>query len=154
MLLTRKSDYALVALAALARHGREGASARDLAEKLHLPLPVLRNILKLMANHGLLKSTRGPSGGYRLARPPNQITLADVVKVIEGPVQLARCCPPPPGEDEHQCRLEDSCQIKTNVRRVHESLLEFLNQVTLAQIAGDQRSRPLTDPDLATAIPN
>lgn len=134
MLLTRKTDYALVALAGLTRNEDVGTSARDLAEQLHLPLPVLRNILKELASHGMLHSTRGPNGGYRLARRPREITLAQVVEVIEGPVQLARCCPQVPGE-EPQCQLEDSCMIKSNVRRVHESLMAFLNRVTLDEIA-------------------
>ena len=136
MLLTRKTDYALVALAGLARAGSAGRSARDLSEGLHLPLPVLRNVLKRLTLHGLLASSRGSTGGYRLARPPQQITLAHVVQAIEGPAQLVRCCPVPVGE-ELRCQLEDSCHIKGNVQRVHEGLLDFLDGVTLAQIADD-----------------
>ena len=136
MLLTRKTDYALVALAGLARPGRPASSARDLAAELNLPLPVLRNILKLLASRGLLTSSRGPSGGYRLARHPREITLAAVVDAIEGPVQLLKCCPIPGGDDD-RCRLEPSCLIKDRVRMVHERLMQFLNEVTLDQIAPD-----------------
>jgi Rrf2 family protein len=136
MLLTRKTDYALVALAGLARQA-DAASARDLAQQLHLPLPVLRNILKDLATHGLLLSSRGPSGGYRLARDPHEISLADIVGVIEGPVQLLKCCPPDPNELKPGCRLEDSCRIKSNVGRVHDRLMEFLHEVTLDQIADE-----------------
>ncbi len=135
MLLTRKTDYALVALAGLVRCEGHSKSARDLAVELHLPLPVLRNILKRLTTWGLLTSTRGPSGGYRLARPAREITLAQVVGVIEGPVQLVRCCPIPDGEDKPRCQLEDSCLIKGNLQRLHESLMEFLDHVTLAEIA-------------------
>jgi Rrf2 family protein len=135
MLFTRKTDYALVALAGLARRNHGSSSARDLADELRLPLPVLRNILKLLASHGLLVSSRGPSGGYQLARPPREITLAEVIEVIEGPVQLVRCCSA--AHDEPDCRLMDSCQIKGNVRKVHESLMDFLNRVTLAHLAPD-----------------
>lgn len=138
MLLTRKTDYALVALAGLAHMDRSSASARDLAEELKLPLPVLRNILKVLTSHGLLISSRGPSGGYQLARPPEQITLAQVVEVIEGPVQLARCCPVQGVEADAPCRLEDSCLIKGNVRMIHESLMRFLNNINLAQVVPDR----------------
>ncbi len=135
MLLTRKTDYAMVALAGLARRGRAGGSARDLAEELRLPLPLLRNLLKSMASAGLLDSTRGPTGGYRLARPPEAITLAEVVGAIEGPVHLVTCCPGGgDGEPGHRCRLEDSCQIKGNVRQVHDRLMRFLQGVTLDEI--------------------
>ncbi len=137
MLLTRKTDYALVALAGLARQDNDAASARDLAEQLHLPLPVLRNILKVLATHGLLLSSRGPSGGYRLARDPHEISLAEIVEVIEGPVQLLTCCPTEPNDPKPRCQLEDSCRIKSNVGRVHERLMAFLHDVTLDQIADD-----------------
>ena len=143
MLLTRKTDYALVALAGLARRSGGAASARDLAEQFHLPLPVLRNILKVLASGGLLTSSRGPSGGYRLARLPREISLAEIVEVIEGPMQLVTCCPPggdvSSGSDgvDHACQLEDSCLIKLNVGRVHDRLMGFLHEVTLDQIAPD-----------------
>ena len=137
MLLTRKTDYALVALAGLARQDNDAASARDLAEQLHLPLPVLRNILKMLATHGLLLSSRGPSGGYRLARDPHEISLAEIVEVIEGPVQLLTCCPTEPNDLMPRCQLEDSCRIKSNVGRVHERLMAFLHDVTLDQIADE-----------------
>ncbi len=137
MLLTRKTDYALVALAGLARRGGEAASARDLADQLDLPLPVLRNILKVMATQGLLTSSRGPSGGYRLAKLPREISLAEIVKVIEGPVQLVKCCPTESDGRDHGCQLEDSCLIKLNIGRVHERLMRFLHEVTLDQIVPD-----------------
>ena len=135
MLLTRKTDYALVSLAGLARLGGEAASARDLAEQLQLPLPVLRNILKELATHGLLVSSRGPSGGYRLARPAHDISLAEIVEVIEGPVHLLTCCSGDGEQDASRCRIENSCVIKLNVGRVHERLMGFLHDVTLDQIA-------------------
>lgn len=133
MLFTRRTDYALVALAGLARE-ETPASARDLADQLNLPLPVLRNILKLLAAGGLLVSTRGPSGGYRLAREPGRITLGQVIEIIEGPVQLALCCPVA-GDEDPRCRLEESCLIKANVRKVHQRLMSFLDDVTLDELA-------------------
>ena len=150
MLLTRKTDYALVALAGLARLGGEAASARDLAEQLHLPLPVLRNILKVLATHGLLVSSRGPSGGYRLARPAHDISLAEIVEVIEGPVQLLTCCPPEGNEQVPRCRIEDSCLIKLNVGRVHDRLMGFLHDVTLDQIVPEAKTATSTVTTLRT----
>ena len=135
LLLTRKTDYALLALASLARQAPSGASARSLAERLKLPLPVLRNILKQLTSRGLLKSTRGTRGGYRLARSPNQITLAQLLEIIEGPVRLARCCSVPEGDEEAECQLEESCLIRGNMRKVHASLMQFLDEVTLDQLA-------------------
>jgi Rrf2 family protein len=140
--LTRKTDYALVALAGLAAKwpsGDGGASAHELAERLDLPLPVLRNILKALARGGVVASTQGVGGGYRLARSAEQITLSDIVQAVQGPVRLALCCSDSTDErGEHVCRLEDSCRIKASVRGVHHRLMEFLGQVTLAQIASGE----------------
>ena len=135
LLLTRKTDYALLALASLARQTPTSASARSLAERLKLPLPVLRNILKQLTSRGVLKSTRGTQGGYQLARSPDQITLAQLLETIEGPVRLARCCSVPEGKDEDKCRLEESCLIRGNMRRVHAGLMQYLDAVTLTQLA-------------------
>ncbi len=140
LLLTRKTDYALLALASLARQTPAGASARGLAERLKLPLPVLRNILKQLTSRGVLKSTRGTKGGYRLARSPQEITLAQLLEAIEGPMRLARCCSEPEGKEEAECRLEESCLIRGNMRRVHASLMQFLDEVTLAQLAEKESS--------------
>ena len=142
--LTRKTDYALVALASLARPRKAAAkaavraSAHELADELHLPLPVLRNILKTLTHYRLLTSTQGPSGGYGLARPANQITLAEVIEAIEGPARLTVCCPMPDGESVQRCFPEDSCKIKATVRSVHDRLREFLDAVTLADNANDR----------------
>ncbi len=108
-----------------------------MAQQFHLPLPILRNILKVLASGGLLLSSRGPSGGYRLARDPQDISLAEIVEVIEGPVHLLKCCPADPNESRPGCRLEDSCRIKNNIGRVHERLMAFLHDVTLDQIADE-----------------
>ncbi len=143
LLLTRKTDSALLALASLARQTPAGASARGLAERLKLPLPVLRNILKQLTSRGVLKSTRGTKGGYRLARSPHQITLAHLLEAIEGPLRLARCCSAPEGEEEAECKLEESCLIRGNMRRVHASLMQFLGEITLAQLAEEDSSAEL-----------
>ena len=73
----------------------------------------------------LLKSTRGTRGGYRLARSPHQITLAQLLEAIEGPMRLARCCSVPEGEEEAECQLEESCLIRGNMRRVHRAFDGF-----------------------------
>ena len=104
-------------------------------KKLHLPLPALRNILKRLTQQGFLTSTQGPKGGYHLARRPEQITLGQLVEAIDGPVHLAMCCPVPAGVEQPQCQLEASCRIKESVRQVHSGLVNYLDQVTLADIA-------------------
>jgi len=93
--LTRKTDYALVALSHLAHRLAEDAgpvSARIIAETHGLPLPLLMNILKELAQAKLVNSTRGATGGYALALSPERISLLEIINAIEGPVKLTACC--------------------------------------------------------------
>jgi len=77
----------------------------------------------------------GSKGGYRVAKPPAQITLAEMIDAIEGPFKLAVCCSGEPQTAQYSCGIQDNCQIKEPVRRVHGSLRQFLSQVSLADIA-------------------
>lgn len=89
--LTRKTDYALIALTHLSQNKETCTSAREIASLYGLPLPLLMNVLKLLGQQGLAKSARGPKGGYQLALPPGQITLHDIILAVEGPIQLVQC---------------------------------------------------------------
>jgi Rrf2 family protein len=89
--LTRKTDYALIALTHLSQNKESCTSAREIATLYGLPLPLLMNVLKLLGQQGLAKSSRGPKGGYQLARSPNEITLHDIILAVEGPIQLVQC---------------------------------------------------------------
>lgn len=153
--LTRKTDYALVALTGLACARGESISARDLSDRLSLPTPALRNILKTLANARLLRSTQGPFGGYELAKPAEQITIESVVEAIEGPIALARCCSDEHGGQAEHCRLEDSCMIKGAVRELHMRMRRFLRDTTIADLAGAAalaaRSAPAIGPPVTTS---
>ncbi len=135
--LTRKSDYALVALSYLTHRGESRCSAREISEQVKVPLPVLTNILHQLLQHGIVSSTMGAKGGYLLAKKPEQIRLTDIVDAIEGPFRLSVCCGEKEGQEGDRCDLELSCRIKAPVRKVHQSLREFLGRVTLFQIAFD-----------------
>lgn len=142
--LTRKADYALVAMAHLAQSESGRGSAREISEHIHVPLPVLTNILHQLLHSGLVTSTMGAKGGYRLARTPDAISLADIIDAIEGRFRLSMCCSEEPVvEGEERCDLEHNCRIKDPVRKVHQSLRVFLSQVNLAQIAFDRVPVPV-----------
>jgi len=137
--LTRKTDYALVALTHMATSGAGRMSARKLSFHLDLPLPVLMNILNQLGHAGLVRSVRGANGGFGLARPPAEISLTDVIEAVEGPVRLTLCCPDlqdgsAVNDELRRCELEPNCAIKAPIRRVHRLLRSFLSQVTLDQI--------------------
>ena len=134
--LTKKTGYALVAMCHLAGlDGEELASAREIAGLFGVPTALLMNVLKELAGAGYVESVRGARGGYRLARAPEQINLADVVAVLEGPVRLAECVTEAADDDsECTCELMARCPISDPMHRVQRKLRDFLKKVTLAEI--------------------
>ena len=147
---TRKTDYALVALARLAEQagssdgGRdeEVLSARQIGNQYGIPLPVLMNILKELVKGGLVRSTRGVQGGYSLATNPQEITVARVIESIEGPVKFLPCCE----EDEavacRECRIHPRCPITDSVRTLNGYLNDYLNRITLADLVAGKIQTP------------
>ncbi len=135
--LTRKTDYALVALAALAREkqtGDETLSARYISEQYNLPLPLLMNALKELHRSEIIASRRGAGGGYFLDRNPEDISIQEIVEVMEGPVSLTLCT----DHDHHahdecasSCLKVDNCPISEPMGRLNTMLGGFLSQITL-----------------------
>jgi len=89
--LTRKADYAVRAMLDVAVHHPEMRNTRQISTGMDLPRNLLRQILAALVRHGFLHSAPGPAGGYTLARPPGEITLREVMEVIEGPVAIDSC---------------------------------------------------------------
>ena len=142
--LTKRVGYGLIALTRLAQ-GPAGRleSAREIAERFGISTSLLMNILKGLAAAGIVESVRGARGGYRLAQGPAEITLADLIGVIEGPVRLAECVTGDVGdEDESLCSLMGKCPIMDPVHRVHRKVHDFMKQLTLAEIAESDAHPP------------
>ncbi|HVH88183.1 MAG TPA: Rrf2 family transcriptional regulator, partial [Terriglobales bacterium] len=90
--LQKLTDYGLVLMTCVARHHEQSLhTARDLAVESHLPLPTVSKLLKQLLQGGLLVSHRGIKGGYSLARPPQAISIAEIVAALEGPIALTEC---------------------------------------------------------------
>jgi Rrf2 family protein len=133
--LTRKTDYALIALTHMAQQ-KPGVlcTSKDISGKYRLPPALLVNVLKSLVQGEVVRSMRGTKGGYALAMPADRITLAAVIQAIEGPIRFVQCA----GlslTGEANCELIDSCPLTRPVRKVHSRLMDFLNEVTLAEIA-------------------
>ncbi len=138
--LTRKTDYALVALAYLTGRRAEGAepvSAKQIASKFGLPLPLLMNILKELVRARVLSSTRGAHGGYALAAEPGRIKLLEIVTAMEGPVRLAQCTDGLPVVGQG-CTLSEDCPIQGPIRSLHRRINRFLGEVTLKDLWEDR----------------
>jgi FeS assembly SUF system regulator len=100
------TDYATVVLASLAQEPREFCAAAELAEKTRLSLPTVSKVLKELQRAGMVISSRGALGGYRLARSPEMITAAQILDVFEGPVAITEC-----STASSQCGIEKLCRV-------------------------------------------
>ncbi len=141
--LSKKTDYALIAMTHLARQAGRLASARSIAEQYHAPVPLLTNVMKELAQAELVVSVRGARGGYQLARPVEQITLRQLIVAVEGPLQLVQCVPHL-GESmtetesrQPACGMEGTCPIRFPVGKLQLRVIEFLDGLTLAELVED-----------------
>ena len=128
--MTRLTDYGIMLLTLFARDDRRPMkSARDLAAEAKLPLPTVSKILKLLARHDLLEAHRGVRGGFTLSRKPDDITMAEVIDALEGPIGVTDCCAP-----SSDCGIEKSCIVKSNWMKINRVVLEALDRITLAEM--------------------
>ena len=129
--LSRMADYGVVLMTQLAREPDVLRTAPELAQACSLPLPTVSKILKLLAQDGLLGSQRGTKGGYFLGRDAVDITMADLIGALDGPIALTDCM----GADGLVCEIEALCPTRTNWRRINDAMIEALSGVTLADMA-------------------
>lgn len=132
--MSRKSDYALVALAELAARDGEKCSAAGIAQATDAPESLIRNVLKNLTRAGLLLSERGPFGGYALAREPDRISVLEVLEAVDGPISLARCCKENESPQTHGCIHSPRCRIQRGMRLMHEGVLDVLRAVSVSDL--------------------
>jgi FeS assembly SUF system regulator len=131
MRLTHLADYAVVIMTAAARR-EAGArlSASELAQDTGVPLPTTQKLMGRLAAEGLLTSVRGAAGGYALARPAGEITLADIVEAVEGPIAMTVC-----SEGRTDCALDAHCMVKPHMGVVGNAIRGALGAVSLTELA-------------------
>lgn len=140
--LTKKTEYGLMALIHLSQDGPRVRSAREISDVCHIPLPLLMNILKTLAQHQIVSSTRGARGGYKLTTPAERLSLARVVRVLEGPLKLVQCV----GDNgekvglENRCERTGCCSIRSPLLKINDRLERFLEKITLAGLADSATS--------------
>jgi len=108
---------------------------------------VVANLLKEFCKAGLLESRRGLHGGYRLARPANDISLLDVLSVIDGPVQLIDCAVLDLSSSATgQCGYEDVCPSRSPMRAVHQRIIDLLDGISLGELLRTPGKTPVAAP--------
>lgn len=123
--IARLTDYGTVVLAHMAGRPERIHTAAEIAQETRLGLATVSKLLKLLTRAGLLVSYRGATGGYALARDPGQISAADILDALEGPVALTECSTDMP------CELESVCRVGSAWQRVNAGIRKALEAVSL-----------------------
>jgi FeS assembly SUF system regulator len=138
--ITKLADYGTVIMNSLAREPDQLFSTSEIAKKVHIPQTTVSKILKILVAASLVLSVRGSGGGYRLARIPSEITVADVITALDGRPALTEC-----NIYEKKCSQDAVCSIRDNWRLINAVVMNALQSLTLADMA-----KPLNIPALFT----
>jgi len=132
MRLSHLADYAVVLMAAAARRPAGARlSATELSAETRLPLPTTQKLMGQLASCGLLTSMRGAGGGFALAKPAHDITLADIVEAVEGPIAMSAC-----SNGKFDCALDAHCRVKPHMGIVGHAVRGALGAVSLTTLCG------------------
>lgn len=127
--VAKLTDYATVVMTVLAEAGSEVLSAQVLAERARLEIPTVSKLLKQLVHAGLVESFRGVNGGYRIARAPESISVAEIVVAMEGPIGMTEC-----SVTSGLCDHEHHCGVRGNWQRINQAIADALASVTLADM--------------------
>jgi FeS assembly SUF system regulator len=131
--LSKKADYGLIAMKHLATCGADNAqSAAEIAEAYGISSPLMAKVLQKLARGRLVTAQHGSTGGYRLARQPDEITALDVISAVDGPVFITSCT-----TTRGQCYQSPTCIVREPLRRVNESIMQVLSTVTISQMSDE-----------------
>jgi len=128
--LSNLADYGVELMCCIALKPAEVHSSAGLALGSHIPLPTVSKILGKMVRAGLLRSHRGLRGGFALAVQASDISIADIIEAVDGPVQLTNCL----GEETSDCDRISNCGTRSQWYRINEAVKGALNRVPLSQM--------------------
>jgi Rrf2 family protein len=133
-MLSKRAKYAIKTLLFLQQQGETTTtSAKIISEQENIPYKFLENILRELRQNKILKSTRGAIGGYKFLKSPNEITVADVIRVVDGPIALIPCVSENFYVKCHECTDEETCQIRKLFSELRTEMLPVLDK-TIAEL--------------------
>ncbi len=132
--LSKQSDYATVLMSRLAEAPDTVCNVNELASATRVSAPMVSKTLKLLARNGLIESVRGAGGGYRLAQQPEAISIAAIIDAVEGPIALTEC-----SDQFGCCSLEGHCRIRPQWQIINATIINSLQQLSLAQLQSPSR---------------
>ncbi len=143
--MTKRADYALLALSYLASVAEEDAhrlvNTKEIADQFELPQELLAKLLQTLTKHGLLASHPGPTGGYRLLRDAANISVAEVMTMVDGPVALLTCSN---GRGD-TCKQFNKCTIRDPLAELENRIKTLLQDISIAEITLPQPPTPFED---------
>ena len=128
--LAKLADYGLLIAASLDEPGRDLLKLDQVAEFTRLSVPTVRKVMKLLVDGGVVHSERGVKGGYSLAAPAHYISLAKVLRAVEGGVALTDCC-----AEQRLCDVEKTCTVQTNWSVINQAVNDIFERLTLKDMA-------------------
>jgi Rrf2 family protein len=138
--LSKKADYALMAMKHLAlKADSSSTSAREIAEAYDIPVELMAKVLQLLVRRGLLVSQQGTRGGYSLARPAVEISVADAIQAVEGPLAVTAC-----SAEGELCEQYSKCNVRDPLWRIKDRILSALATCSIFEIATDTGQEPAT----------
>ena len=136
MRLTTKGRFAVTAMIDLALHGGDGpVTLAEISERQKISLSYLEQLFGKLRRQALVSSVRGPGGGYNLAKPPGEVSVADIIVAVDEPIDATQCGGKENCHDEHKCITHD-LWVSLN-----ERIFDYLRGVTLAQLVLQQQAR-------------
>lgn len=136
LMISTKGDYGLRAAIDLARNysSTDPVQVKDIAERQDVPKDYLSLIMVDLRKAGVVESVRGPRGGYRLTRPPTEISMGEVLEILEGTIQMLECASTAPAAVEHRCSQHSGCSMRNVWSYLTETIAEVLYRTTLEQL--------------------
>jgi Rrf2 family protein len=126
---TKRADYGLMAIHYIAINDGFGAvSAKRIAEEFAIPPELMAKILQKLAKQRLIVSTNGPKGGYALARRPTEITVGQVIRALEGPINIVSCL------EDADCPQMQKCNLRRPVQKIQAAISQVLDTMSLAEL--------------------
>lgn len=133
--MSKKAKYAINAMVHLARkHGEGPITIGDIAEEENIPQKFLEAILLELKNAGLLSSKKGKGGGYYMIKPPVEVTMADIMRLMDGPIALLPCVSYKHYERCDECKDENTCSIRRVFFEVRNKTVDMLKEASLDKV--------------------
>jgi Rrf2 family protein len=128
-LITRDTDYALRSVCFIAQHDKEVVSVAALVSELNIPKPFLRRLLQQLGRSGVLVSSKGQGGGFRLGKPASKIHLTELMRIFQGPIKINECF-----LKRSECPNVRVCPLKKKIDELEAGVIKGLSKITVATL--------------------